>query len=210
MEISTRLQSDYAERIKNDYQLVERARDKGDERAYADLMRKYREPIYMALLKMLKDPDAADDITMETFCKAFSSLEKYAPTRPFSSWLFTIATNGGIDYIRRQRHNTVTFSAITSRLSNDDDDTSVAELYVKDDSDPEAEELREYRYRVLRDLVQQMKPMYRQVVELRYFEELSYDEIAKRLNMPVGTVKSKLHRAHALLYKVINARNDFF
>ena len=104
------------EKAQRDYQLVLAAREKGDQRAYADLMRFYREPIYLMLLRMTHNPTDADDLTMDTFGKAFCQLHTYTPSNTFATWLFAIASNNGIDYIRR-RHLPPPFSRRKSRRS---------------------------------------------------------------------------------------------
>ena len=107
------------EKAKRDYQLVCRAREQGDQRAYADLMRMYKEPIYLMLLKMTNNPTEADDLTIEAFGKAFSSLHLYTPTHAFSTWLFSIATNNCVDFIRKKRLQTIYLDDIKTSVGDD-------------------------------------------------------------------------------------------
>lgn len=187
------------EKAMRDYQLVLAARDKGDQRAYADLMRYYREPIYMLLLRMTHNPTEADDLTIETFGKAFCQLHTYTPTNTFSTWLFSIASNSGIDFIRRQRLELVSINSISVR--NEDDQYEYP--LPSDAPNPEQVLINKQRCERLREVVAQLNPRYRKVIELRYYEELSYDEIAERLRIPLGTVKIHLRRAKMLLAELL-------
>ncbi|MBR3529315.1 MAG: sigma-70 family RNA polymerase sigma factor [Bacteroidales bacterium] len=201
MEVNLNIPSDKAQR---DYQLVCRARENGDQRAYADLMRMYREPIYLMLLKMTNNATEADDLTIEAFGKAFSSLHLYTPTHAFSTWLFSIASNNCIDYIRKKRLQTVYLDDLRTRTS----DNAYEYPIPSESNTPEEEIIKEQRVQILREVVNQLKPRYRQLVELRYFEELSYEEISERLKMPLGTVKVQLFRARDLLYNILTSKKE--
>ena len=186
MEVNSQLMTEKAQR---DYLLVCKAREDGDQRAFADLMRMYREPIYLMLLKMTNDPTDADDLTIEAFGKAFSSLHLYTPTHAFSTWLFSIATNNCLDFIRKKRLQTIYLDDI--KTSVDDD---VYEYPIPSDAgNPEESFIHEQRVQILREVVNQLKPRYRKLVELRYLDELSYEEIADKMQMPLGTVKVHIH-----------------
>ncbi|MBR1850895.1 MAG: sigma-70 family RNA polymerase sigma factor [Bacteroidales bacterium] len=192
------------DKAKRDYRLVCAAREGGDQRAYADLMKNYWEPLYMLLLKMTNNPTEADDLTIETFGKAFSQLNSYTPVSAFSTWLFSIGTNTCIDHIRRQRLSTIALSTMAT--------TSEDEVYEypmpSDTPNPEEAVITAQRHEVLRNLVKQLKPKYRQLVELRFFDELSYDEIAQLTALPLGTVKIRLLRARNILASMINEKKD--
>lgn len=201
MEVAAQFQTEKAQR---DYQLVCRAREHGDQRAYADLMRMYREPLYLMLLKMTNNAVEADDLTIEAFGKAFCSLDLYTPTHAFSTWLFSIATNNCIDYIRKKKLQTVYLDDICTREEGD-----VFEFPIPSEANnPEEAVIQEQRIQMLREIVKQLKPRYRQLVELRYFEELSYDEIAERTGLPLGTVKVQLFRARDLLYNILSSKKE--
>lgn len=189
------------EKALRDYQLVLAARDKGDQRAYADLMRFYREPIYMMLLRMTHNPTDADDLTIETFGKAFCQLHSYSPTNTFATWLFAIASNNGIDYIRRRRLETVSLSS----LSVGSDNEGYEYPMPSSDANPEEALMTTQRGELLREVVRQLKPRYRTIVEMRYFQELSYEEIAEKLKLPMGTVKIQLRRARMLLAQILKS-----
>lgn len=187
------------EKAMRDYQLVLAARDRGDQRAYADLMKLYREPIYMLLLRMTHNPTEADDLTIETFGKAFCQLHTYTPKNTFSTWLFSIASNNGIDFIRRQRLDLVSLNTLSVR--NEDDQYEYP--LPSDSPNPEQLLINKQRTEKLREVVAQLKPRYRKVIEMRYFDELSYEEIAEKLRIPLGTVKIHLRRARLLLFEIM-------
>lgn len=191
------------EKAVRDYRLVLAARDKGDQRAYADLMRFYREPIYLMLLRMTHSPADADDLTIETFGKAFCQLHTYTPQNTFSTWLFSIASNSGIDYIRRQHMEVVSLNNISVR--NEDDQYEYP--LPSDSPNPEEALIGEQRTVLLREVVEQLKPRYRRIVKMRYFDELSYEEIAQQLHQPLGTVKIQLRRARMLLAEILKSQH---
>jgi RNA polymerase sigma factor (sigma-70 family) len=184
-----------------DYDLVCKAREQGDERAYTTLMKRYRDNVYLMMLRMTGDAMEAEDLTMIAFSKAFRSLNSYMPTNTFSTWLFKIAVRGCIDYIRKQHTSVVSLEDISERIDKDDDVYEVP--FKTNDDNPEESIIREQRYNALRGVIDQLKPYYRELVELRYFENMSYDEIAKKTGLPLGTVKIRLFRAHDILYALI-------
>lgn len=188
-----------------DYELVCRARECGDERAYADLMKRYRDSVYVMLLRMTSNPTEAEDLTMETFGKAFKSLKSYEPINTFSTWLFKIAARTCIDFIRRQRMQMLSLDG----MATNHDDESTYEMPIPANEDNAEENLiRQQRYEMLRSIIGELKPHYRELVQLRYFEEKSYEEIAEVTHLPLGTVKVRLYRAHDLLHALIKARSN--
>jgi RNA polymerase sigma-70 factor (ECF subfamily) len=156
------------------------------------------------LLKMVKNRDDADDLTIEAFGKAFKRLEQYSPQFAFSTWLFKIATNNTIDFLRKQKNNTY---SIDKAFEGDDGSEMMFEI-KSDALTPEEKIIRKEKLKHMRFVVEKLKPRYRQLIELRYFEELSYDEIAAKLEMPLGTVKAQLFRAKDLLQEIMkHSRN---
>ncbi len=190
------------ERMERDYRLVCAARDEGSHKAYADLMAIYREPLYMLLLRMTHNTTVASDLTVDTFSKAFCQLHRYAPTGTFSSWLYSIGINTYIDHLRRRRVETVPLGTV----GRDSDGEFVEYQIPSGGLDPEESLIRAERDQALRDVVATLKQPYRQVVELRYYEELSYEQIAERLGIPVGTVKIRLLRAKNLMQSIVADR----
>ncbi len=196
------LNSNLSPKGKIDFELVCRARDKKDERAYAILMGKYRDSIYFMMLKMVKNSDDADDLTIEAFGKAFNRLHQYTPDFAFSTWLFRIATNNCIDFIRKKKMVTLSIDK-----SIEDGEGGEMSLEIKSTNlDPEERFVRKQKIRIMRELVDQLKPRYRELVVLRYFREFSYEEIAAETELPLGTVKAQLFRAREHLYKLMQGK----
>lgn len=187
-----------SEKAQRDYQLVLAARENGDERAYADLMSFYREPIYLMMLRMTHNPTDADDLTIETFGKAFCQLNTFTPQYSFATWLFTIASNRGLDFLRRQHMDTV---SLNNMSVNNDDEAYEYPLPSHDDN-PEEALIGQQRVMLIRQVVEQLPPRYRQIVKMRYYEDMTYEEIAKKLRIPLGTMKIQLRRARQLLVQI--------
>lgn len=179
-----------------DYELVRRCVEKGDQAAYAELMQRYRESIYYMLLKMVNNPDDAEDLTVEAFGKAFHRLDQYHPSFAFSTWMFKIASNNCIDFIRRERKKRT--MSLDTGLTNEDGENVTYDVEA-DVLDPEGELMRAQKVKTMREVVEKLKPRYKQLVLLRYFQEYSYEEIAEELNLPLGTVKAQLFRAREFL-----------
>jgi len=192
------------DRLKIDYQLVCDARDHGSHKAYADLMASYREPLYLLLLRMTHNTTTASDLTMETFSKAFLQLHRYAPTGSFSSWLFSIGVNTYIDYLRKRKVETVSLGSITRT----GDGEFIEYQIPSNQPNPEEVMIRMQRDSVLKEIVAGLKEPYRRIIEMRYYEDLSYEEIAERLRLPLGTVKVRLMRAKTLLSSIVRERGD--
>ncbi|MCX6312254.1 MAG: sigma-70 family RNA polymerase sigma factor [Bacteroidetes bacterium] len=182
-----------------DYKLVKRALEDSDQKAYAELMGRYRDSVYYMLLKMVNNKDDAEDLTVEAFGKAFKRLSQYTPNFAFSTWLFRIATNNCIDFIRRKRKNTF---SIDQPIEDDEGGEMVMDLR-SDTLDPEQHIMKKQKIMMLRELVDKLKPRYKTLIEMRYFQELSYEEIADQLDLPLGTVKAQLFRAREFLYNVL-------
>src|SRR3989344_197568 len=184
----------------HDYHLIRSALDKGDQKAYAELMGRYRDSVYYMLLKMVNNKDDADDLTIEAFGKAFKRLHQYTPNFAFSTWLFKIASNNAIDFIRRKKNET-TFSL--DKTVTNEEGVEMSMNVKADTPDPEAHFIKKQKVEMLRELVDKLKPKYKQLIEMRYYDELSYEEIADKLELPIGTVKAQLFRARDFLYQVL-------
>ena len=185
-----------SDNAKNDLALVEEAK-KGNEKAFAGLMNRYRDSIYYMLLKMVNNASDAEDLTIEAFGKAFRNLDSYTPKFAFSTWLFKIATNNCVDFIRKKQ-------LLPTPLDNLQDSMESATINLQSDlPDPEESLIIHQKITALKDIVSQLKPRYKTLIELRYFKEYSYEEISSELNLPIGTVKAQLFRAKTLLYNVL-------
>ena len=197
------MNANLSEKAQLDLKLVDQAKN-GSQKAYADLMGRYRDAIYYMLLKMVNNPIDAEDLTIEAFGKAFKNISQYTPNYAFSTWLFKIATNNCIDYIRKRRGNIISFDH-----PYDNDDSLVPSANIHCDSpDPEENMINHQKIKILRDVVNKLKPRYKNLVELRYFKEYSYEEISIELDLPIGTVKAQLFRARELLYNILKNTNE--
>jgi RNA polymerase sigma-70 factor (ECF subfamily) len=191
------------EKAQRDYELVKLALDKGDQQAYAELMKNYRDALYFMLLKMTNNPLDADDLTIEAFGKAFKNLEQYTPNYAFSTWLFRIASNNCIDFMRRKKR---TLNALST--TTDEDGRDVEERVASDTPDPEESLIRDQKIETMREVVEKLKPHYRKLIELRYFKEFSYEEIATEMDLPIGTVKAQLFRAREFLHNIMKRMHE--
>lgn len=184
-----------SDRAKDDYRLVVAA-IAGRQDAYTKLMDRYRGAIHQMMAKMVGYTEDANDLTQEAFSKAFNKLASYEPRYAFSTWLFKIASNNAIDFIRKKR--LVTLSIDTNIKEGSDQEFSYN--LPCDRVNPEQTLVLAQRAKMMRSLVGQLSSKYRQMIEMRFYQELSYDEIATELNIPLGTVKAQLFRAKEMLH----------
>tara|TARA_B100001248_G_scaffold197414_1_gene151924 strand:+ start:29 stop:646 length:618 start_codon:yes stop_codon:yes gene_type:complete len=191
--------SHLSEKAQKDYELVIRATQKKDQQAFAELMDKYKDSIYYMLLKMVHNNDDAEDLTLEAFGKAFSRLHQYTPNFAFSTWLFKIATNNCIDFLRKKKKNVM---SIDNRIENEDGDDFKFEI-KSEGLTPEQIAMNDQKIQLMRQYVKKLKPRYEILVEMRYFKEMSYDEISEELQLPLGTVKAQLFRAREFLFNIL-------
>ena len=186
-------------RALDDYSIVKQA-IKGDQKAYAILLDRYRNPIFHMMLKMVKNREDAEDLTIEAFGKAFAKIDSYVPRYAFSTWLFRIAINNGIDYIRKKRLSMFSIDEPIDGESNSDYSGNLRASTL----DPEETIIRSQRVQMMREVLSRLNGKYRLMIELRYFEELSYEEIASELDIPLGTVKAQLFRAKEMLGNLLS------
>ena len=181
-----------------DERLVELALD-GDEQAFATLVRRYQRRLTAFLSQLVGDVELARELTQEAFVRAWSALARFDPRYRFSTWLFRIAHNLGIDQLRRRRLKTVS-------LYRTDSEGDEMEVVIADiDKDPLGHLENRALASELREVIDGLRPEYRELVLLRHFGGLSYQEIADFKGMPLGTVKNKLFRAHSVLRKALAA-----
>jgi len=185
-----------------DRELIRRCLE-GDERAYRELITRYRRPVYSLALRMVRVAEDAEDLTQETFVRMFRALERYDPARPFGAWLHTITARLAIDMIRRRRVRTVPLQV------RDADTDEERTLDVEDPGlGPDVLASHAEEERAARDLIDALPAHYRVVVAMRHQQDMSYEEIAEALHLPIGTVKARIHRARALLKQRLEARGD--
>jgi RNA polymerase sigma-70 factor (ECF subfamily) len=149
------------------------------------------------LLKMVNNASDAEDLTIEAFGKAFRNLDSYTPKFAFSTWLFKIATNNCVDFIRKKQLLPTPLDSLQDNLEN------VTINIQSDLPDPEESLIMHQKVTALKEIVSQLKPRYKTLIELRYFKEYSYEEISSELSLPIGTVKAQLFRAKTLLYNIL-------
>lgn len=183
-----------------DLLLIERCK-RGDQVAYTLLLRKYQNSVYNLCRKMVRNPEEARDLSQEAFVKTFATLERYNPIYAFSSWLYKITANLCIDHIRKQR---MKMYSIDDPL--DGDEGPIARQLEDPGQRPdEASERAELSTRI-RAAIDKLPEHYRVILILRHHDQLSYDEIAQKLEIPLGTVKARIHRAREGLREIL--QND--
>ena len=200
MEVNSQL----THKAQRDYELVLSA-VKGNQDAYAELMKNYKDSLYFMLLKMTNNATDAEDLTIEAFSKAFKKIHSYSPKYAFSTWLFKIATNNAIDFIRRKKKRTL---SIDKSYSNNENGPDISQNIESPGLDPEETIIKNQKIKLMRNVVEKLKPHYRTLIDLRYFKEYSYEEIAKELELPLGTVKAQLFRAREFLFNILKDSRD--
>lgn len=188
----------FSKKALKDLELVEAAKG-GSQSAYSEIMSRYRDTIYFLILKMIRNESDAEDLTIESFGKAFKKLDQYTPQYAFSTWLFRIATNHAIDFIRKKRVKTTSIDE-----AMEDSKGNSWNLQVGGTSkDPEEKYIEKQKIKLMRKYVDQIDEPYKTLVNLRYFQEWTYEEIATDQKIPLGTVKAQLFRARAILSDMI-------
>ena len=196
------IKKQFSDKALVDFDLIDRAINEKDQQAFALLMERYRKPVYHMILKMVRNVDDAEDLTIEAFAKAFKNLHRFKKDYTFSTWLFRIATNNSIDFIRKKRLQTMSLDT-----SYKDDSGEPVSIDVEDKNlNPQEEAIKSQKIELIQMFVTKLPAKYQRLVRLRYFQELSYDEIARELEAPLGTVKAQLHRARELLYDLVKGK----
>lgn len=193
------------DRSESDVQLVIKALA-GEQAAYGRLMARYRDSIYFIIQKMVNNREDTDDLTMEAFGKAFQNLHKYSSDYAFSTWLYRIAINNCIDFVRKKRIETFSLNDTT----DEDDGSTTSKDYESDLLDPEESLVRQQRILRIRKVIDHLNPKYRHLIELRYLKEFSYEEISEEMGLPLGTVKAQLFRAKELLLNIMRNSKDSY
>lgn len=194
----------FSDKALKDFKLIDRAVIEGDESAFAELMKRYKKPVYHMILKMVRNVDDAEDLTIEAFAKAFKNLARFKKDYTFSTWLFRIATNNAIDFIRKKKLDTYSLNT-----SFTDDSGEAVNIDVEDNElTPDDAAIKRQKVQLVRMFVDKLPAKYQRLVKLRYFDELSYEEIAQELDAPLGTVKAQLHRARELMYELVKDKKQ--
>ncbi|HEU5153196.1 MAG TPA: sigma-70 family RNA polymerase sigma factor [Gemmatimonadales bacterium] len=176
-----------------DQEVVALARD-GREAAYRELIRRYERPVFSLVLRMVRDRQLAEDLSQETFIKALNAIGSYRPEYKFSSWIFKIANNAAIDHLRRRELDTLSLDGAPHAATPEEIEATALQVGNKGETPLEELEARELGSAIERAIAQ-LRPEYRACILLRHVEGLAYEEIAQSLDLPLGTVKTYIHRA---------------
>ena len=176
-----------------DQEVVALARD-GREAAYRELIRRYERPVFSLVLRMVPDRQLAEDLSQETFIKALNAIGSYRPEYKFSSWIFKIANNAAIDHLRRRELDTLSLDGAPHAATPEEIEATALQVGDKGETPLEELEARELGSAIERAIAQ-LRPEYRACILLRHVEGLAYEEIAQSLDLPLGTVKTYIHRA---------------
>lgn len=177
----------------------------GKEDSYSKLVDKYQKPIYFHIRKMIKEVELVDDLVQEVFMKAFHNLSSYSNEYAFSTWLYRIATNHTIDYLRKKKLQTLSINQPYTTKDGEMEIQLPDETYATDEP-----VIKKERKQIVQDAIADLPEKYRAVIEMRHMEEKSYQEIAEILDLPLGTVKAHIFRARELLYKALKDKRDKF
>lgn len=181
----------------SDQQVVEWACE-GAEVAYRELMRRYQRPVFSLIYRMVRDRELAEDLTQETFVKVLNAIERYRPEFKFSSWIFKIANNAAIDQLRRRELDTLSLEGGPDATTPEQVEATSLQVGDVSESPLEETEARELGS-AIEQAIARLRPEYRACIIMRHVEGRSYDEIADALDLPLGTVKTYIHRARAEL-----------
>lgn len=182
----------------SDPELV-RATLAGSQEAFRELVVRFERPVFGLVVRMVADPETAEDLAQEAFVKAYRALGSYDPSRKFASWLFKIAHNATIDHLRRSAPESVPLEG------DEEGGDLLATLADAGAESPAAAAERRDMARALERVIRGLRPDYREAVVLRYVEGMSYEEIAEALAQPLGTVKTNLHRARKQMATALQA-----
>ncbi len=166
----------------------------GHEPAYRELIRRYERPIFSLVFRMVRDRELAEDLAQETFVKALNAIESYRPEFKFSSWIFKIANNAAIDHLRRRELDTLSLDGSPHAETPEAMEATALQIGNRLESPLDAVEAKELGS-AIEAAIGQLRPEYRSCILLRHVEGRAYEEIAEILNLPLGTVKTYIHRA---------------
>ncbi len=179
----------------------------GKEAAYRELIRRYERPVFSLVLRMVRDRQLAEDLSQETFIKALNAIASYRPEYKFSSWIFKIANNAAIDQLRRRELNTLSIDGSPNATSAEDIEATALQVGDKAETPLAELEARELGT-AIEKAIGQLRPEYRSCIMLRHVEGLAYEEIAQLLDLPLGTVKTYIHRARHELRDMLTHLRD--
>jgi len=184
-----------------DQEVVEAARA-GREDAYRELLRRYQRPVFSLIYRMVRDRELAEDLAQDTFVKVLNAIDTYRPEFKFSSWIFKIANNAAIDHLRRRQLDTLSLEGAPDASTQERREATQLQLADRGETPLDEVQARELGS-AIEQAIGQLRPEYRSCIILRHIEGRSYDEIAKVLELPLGTVKTYIHRARAELMTIL-------
>ena len=184
-----------------DHDLIVLAR-KGSERAYRELLDRYQRPVFSLVYRMVRDRELAEDLAQETFVKVFNHLDRFNPKYKFSSWIFKIASNLAIDTLRKREPVTVSLDGSRHAQTADEVEATRITVESKDENPEEFLEAKELGQEIER-AIGLLRPEYRTAILLRHVEGRPYEEIAEIMSIPLGTVKTYIHRARGELRETL-------
>ena len=185
-----------------DQEVVEYARE-GAEAAYRELVRRYQRPVFSLIYRMVRDRELAEDLAQETFIRVLNALDRYRPEFKFSSWVFKIANNASIDHLRKKELDTLSLEGGPDATTADRIEATALQIGDTNESPLEELEARELGSSI-EQAIEQLRPEYRSCIMLRHVEGRPYEEIAAMLDLPLGTVKTYIHRARAELRQALD------
>jgi len=189
-----------------DQQVVVWAQD-GDEAAFRELIRRYQRPIFSIIYRMVGDRELAEDLAQETFIKVLNAIDSYRPEHKFSSWIFKIANNAAIDHLRRRELETLSLDGAPDAITAERQGATALQVRDRAESPLDEMEARELGSQIERAIAR-LRPEYRSCIVLRHVEGRAYEEIAEILGLPLGTVKTYIHRARAELRAALGPLRD--
>ena len=184
-----------------DHDLVVRAQ-KGSEKAYCELLDRYQRPVFSLIYRMVRDREQAEDLTQETFVRVFNHIDRYDPAYKFSSWIFKIATNLTIDWLRKKEVPTVSIDGSRYATTSDEIEASTITVESKDETPEELLIARELGDEI-EQAIGRLRPEYKTAILLRHVEDKPYEEIAQIMSLPLGTVKTYIHRGRKELQELL-------
>ncbi len=189
-----------------DQVVIERA-VRGHEYAFRELIRRYQRPVFSLIYRMVRDRELAEDLAQETFVKVLNALDRYRPEYKFSSWIFKIANNTAIDHLRRKELDTLSLEGGPDATTPDRQSATTLQIGDRSESPLQELEARELGSAIER-AIGKLRPEYRSCILLREVEGRPYDEIADILELPLGTVKTYIHRARAELKAMLESLRE--
>ena len=179
----------------------------GREAAYRELIRRYERPVFALLFRMVRDRELAEDLSQETFIKALNAIESYRPEFKFSSWIFKIANNAAIDHLRRRELDTLSLDGSPHAETPEAMQATALQIGARQESPLDTVEAKELGSEI-EEAIGRLRPEYRSCILLRHVEGRAYEEIAEMLDLPLGTVKTYIHRARNELRQTLAHLRD--